>query len=282
MADTKLSDLTANTSPASTDILYFVKSATSYQATLGNISKGIVVTSLDVTGLTASELLRLNSGGTALESAGATVAQLATVANPTFTGTVTLPTGLTGVIRADSGVVSIDSDVTDVVSAASTTVAGKVEIAIASEIDTGTDATRAVSPDGLQDSFRNLRFMLFDLTASDASVVTDTTIGGDWPVPFSGTIIQDDNNLDYFAAYTDTAGTTGTMVVDVHLNGTTIMTTNKLDIETTEKDTTTAATQPDLTTTAVTAGDILTFDIDAVHSGTAAKGLKIMIAIRPD
>lgn len=168
-----------------------------------------------------------------------------------------------------------------VVSAASTTTAGKVELATIAETDTGTDTTRALTADGLQGSFRNLRFLMFDLIDSDTDVATDTSIGGDWPIPFSGTIIQDDSNPDYFAAYTTTAGTTGTMVVDVHLNGTTIMTTNKLDIETTEKDTTTAATQPDLTTTSVSAGDILTFDIDAVHT-TAAKGLKVMIAIRPD
>ncbi|KKL61125.1 hypothetical protein LCGC14_2198470, partial [marine sediment metagenome] len=45
---------------------------------------------------------------------------------------------------------------------------------------------------------------------------------------------------DQLAATTDTAGITGTMIVDIHLNGTTIMTTNKLDIETTEKGTETA------------------------------------------
>ena len=39
----------------------------------------------------------------------------APLASPTFTGTVTLPVALTGVIRADTGVVSVDSDVTDLV-----------------------------------------------------------------------------------------------------------------------------------------------------------------------
>lgn len=72
-------------------------------------------------------------------------------ASPSFTGTVTLPTDLTGVLRADSGVVSTDSDVTDLVSAASDTVAGKVELATTAETTTGTDATRAVTPDGLHD-----------------------------------------------------------------------------------------------------------------------------------
>jgi hypothetical protein len=71
------------------------------------------------------------------------------------------------------------------------------------------------------------------------------------------------------------------MVVDLHLNGTTVMTTNKLDIETTEKTTADAATQPDLTTTDVSAGDILTWDIDAIHT-TAAKGLKCLVPIRED
>jgi hypothetical protein len=75
----------------------------------------------------------------------------ANIASPSFTGTVTLPTGLTGIIRADSGVVSVDTDVTDIVSAASDTAAGKVELATTAETTTGTDATRAVTPDGLHD-----------------------------------------------------------------------------------------------------------------------------------
>lgn len=76
----------------------------------------------------------------------------APLASPTFTGTVTLPTGLTGVLRADSGVVGTDSNVTDLVSAASDTAAGIVELAIASELNTGTDTTRAVTPDALAGS----------------------------------------------------------------------------------------------------------------------------------
>lgn len=57
----------------------------------------------------------------------------------------------TGVARIDSGVLSVDSDVTDIVTAASDTAAGKIEIATTAETTTGTDATRAVSPDGLHD-----------------------------------------------------------------------------------------------------------------------------------
>jgi hypothetical protein len=74
----------------------------------------------------------------------------APLASPTFTGTVTLPVGLTGVIRTDTGVVSVDSDVTDIVTAASTTVAGKVELATDAETNTGTDTARAITPSNLE------------------------------------------------------------------------------------------------------------------------------------
>lgn len=53
----------------------------------------------------------------------------APVNNAAFTGTFALPVGLTGVVRADAGVVSADTDVTDLVTAATTSAAGKVELA---------------------------------------------------------------------------------------------------------------------------------------------------------
>jgi len=68
------------------------------------------------------------------------------LASPTFTGTVTLPVGLTGVIRADTGVLSVDSDVTDIVAAGTTSAAGKLELATDAEMTTGTDTARAITP----------------------------------------------------------------------------------------------------------------------------------------
>jgi hypothetical protein len=53
---------------------------------------------------------------------------------------------LTGVLRADAGVVSVDSDVTDLVTAASEGAAGKIEIATQAEVTTGTDDLRAITP----------------------------------------------------------------------------------------------------------------------------------------
>lgn len=151
--------------------------------------------------------------------------------------------------------------------------------ATTAEIDTGTSTTKAMMPSQFVASDRNIRFIAIRIVEATTDVAVATTVGGDWVSPFTGTLIQLDADPEFLSAATDTAGITGTMVVDIHKGGTTVMTTNKLDIETTEKSTTTATTQPDLTTTAVTAGDVFTFDVDTIHT-TAAKGLTIYMAIR--
>ena len=186
-------------------------------------------------------------------------------------------TTLSGIVNADIGAAAAieGSKIVD----ATTSVEGSTELATTAEIDTGTDSSRSMPVDQFVASKRNIRYIAIRLIASDTDVAVDTDIGGDVKVAWSGTILQSDTLKDQLSARTDTAGTTGTMVVDVHLNGTTIMDTNKLDLETTEKDTNLATTQPDLSTTAISAGDILTFDIDAIHT-TAAKGLTVYIAIR--
>lgn len=57
--------------------------------------------------------------------------------------------GLTGVLRADSGVPSVDSDVTDIVAAATTGAAGKVALANTTELLTGTDTAKATTCDAI-------------------------------------------------------------------------------------------------------------------------------------
>jgi len=193
----------------------------------------------------------------------------------TTTDTLTL-TGGTGVSTSASA-----DTVTIAVASASTTASGIQENATAAEVDTGTSTTRTVTPDALQGSIRNLRWMTFRLVEKETDVATGTAIGGDFTMPFAGSFVQSDSSKEYLMAGTDVAGTTGTMVVDVNKNGTTIMSTNKLDIESAEKTTTTATTQPDLTTTTFSAGDVITFDVDSIHS-VAAKGLYVTVAVRPN
>lgn len=248
MADTSIYNLTASGAIADGDLLAVVDVSDTTQSANGSTRK---ITKANLT------------------------TDLAPKASPTFTGTVTMPVGLTGVLRADSGVVAVDSDVTDIVSAASATAAGKVELAITSEIDTGTDTTRAMPVDQFVASIRNVRYILFRVIAKATDWDADgtTAVGGDLVIPFTGTIVD-------IEADSDTAGTTGTAIVDVNLNGSTIMTTNKLKWDSTEKSTRTySGTAPGLTTTAVTAGDIITLDIDTNHT-TKSKGLTLFLAIR--
>src|SRR3990167_1067879 len=100
----------------------------------GAIADGDLIPVVDISDTTQSA-----NGSTRKITKANLTTDLAPKASPTFTGTVTLPVGLTGVIRTDTGVVSVDSDVTDIVSAASLTAAGKVELATSTEINTGTD-----------------------------------------------------------------------------------------------------------------------------------------------
>ncbi len=163
--------------------------------------------------------------------------------------------------------------------ASSTSQKGPVELATTAEINTGTDSTRAMPVDQFVASKRNVRWLVFNLVEAATDCATATNIAGDFVSPIAGTILQSDSTPFYLYATNSTAGTTGTMVVDVSINGTSIMTTNKLDFDTGEKTTTTAATPPDLTTTALAVGNIITIDIDAIHT-TAAKGLTVFIGVR--
>jgi hypothetical protein len=73
-----------------------------------------------------------------------------------------------------------------------------------------------------------------------------------------------------------TAQTSGTIfTVDINESGTTILST-KLTIDNTEKTSTTAATQPVISDTALADDAEITIDIDQVGNGTA-KGLKVVL-----
>lgn len=254
---------TASTTLIGTDT---TDTLTNKTLTSPKINENVVLTT------TATKLNLLTS---ATGTTGTASTNIVFSASPTFTGTVTLPVGLTGVIRTDTGVVSVDTDVTDIVSAASTSAAGKVELAITSEIDTGTDSTRAMPVDQFVASARNVRYINWRVLDPTTDWPADgtTKVGGDFVFPFAGTIVS-------IRAEVDTAGTTGTSIVDVNKDGATIMTTNKLKWDSTEKSTSTySGTAPGLTDTALSVGSVLTVDIDTNHT-TKSKGLTIMLGVR--
>lgn len=114
-------------------------------------------------------------------------------------------------------------------------------------------------------------YILFKVIGPSTNQATGTSVGGNLEMPFTGTITE-------IGAYVDTAGTTGTATYDVNKGGTTIMSSTKITIDSTEISSRTAATQPVLTTTSVTAGDLITVDVDAIQT-TPAKGLTIRLGL---
>lgn len=193
---------------------------------------------------------------------------------PLFSGTggktLKRATG-TGVVRIDSGVVSIDSDVTDLVSAASDSAAGKVELAIASEVSTGTDTSRAVTPDALAGSNTfGRKTVSIQVNAGDADVAT-----GDGQAYLTIPESLNGMNLVRAQATVVTAGTT---------NATTIMVHNKTQaadmlsgaISIASAGTVGTVGTIDANNDDVATNDVIRIDVDSV-STTAPKGLVVIL-----
>lgn len=189
------------------------------------------------------------------------------------TGQTTIDAALSGLLVGTAGVISATSDATSYVSASSLILAGKVELATTAEINTGSDSTRAMPVDQYVASNRNIRYFNIRVLDPSSSHFATNTIGGDFEIPFTGTITE-------IGVWVDTAGAVGgACTIDVNLNAATIMAITKISVDTGEKTSRTAATPPVLSTTAVTAGDIITVDIDAINT-TPAMGLVLRLGIR--
>ena len=76
-----------------------------------------------------------------------------------------------------------------------------------------------------------------------------------------------------------TAPTGSSAIFDLNLEGTTMMTTNKIEIDATEKSSITATTQPAFTTQQVEKGNILSCDIDQIGSSVAGVGPSITLIV---
>ncbi|WP_428743236.1 hypothetical protein [Tenacibaculum sp.] len=91
--------------------------------------------------------------------------------------------------------------------------------------------------------------------------------------------------MPYAATITDirasvlTAPTGSTLIVDVNESGTTLMTTNKISIDASEKTSETAATAPTLTDTSLADDAEITIDIDQVGSTVAGAGLIVTLIV---
>jgi hypothetical protein len=178
---------------------------------------------------------------------------------------------LTGVLRADTGVVSVDTDVTDIVSAASTTAAGKVELAIDTEVTTGTSTTLAVTPDSLAGStiFGRKTVSIQCTDGATAVAVADGVAYLTIPEALNGM------NLVRAQATVVTAGTTNATTVMIHnLTDTADMLSGAISIASAG----TVGTVGTINgaTDDVATNDILRIDVDSV-STTAPKGLMVVL-----
>jgi hypothetical protein len=104
-----------------------------------------------------------------------------------------------------------------------------------------------------------------DLTTGTAKVT--------FRMPYAMTL-----DSDGLRASVNTAPVGSTIIIDINEGGTTLMTTNKLSIDASEKTSTTAATAPGITDTALADDAEMTIDIDQIGSGTAGKGAKVCFA----
>lgn len=134
---------------------------------------------------------------------------------------------------------------------------------------TGTDSPRV--------TFSDLRFIeeyeVIRVLASGTNTSVVATLGGDFVMPYAGTVVS-------VGATVDTAGTTGDTTIAILKNGTTIMQTN-ITINSGSKTSRTATTANVLkqdSTVVFAVGDIFTVDVTSIAS-TPAKGLSVFLYI---
>ena len=171
------------------------------------------------------------------------------------------------------------ADETTNVSAASTTAAGKVELATAAETTTGTDTGRAVTPDGLSGSVFGQVVIPVLVEGGGTDLATGDALNGNFiriPAKANGMNLVD-IECTVFAA-----GTTGTTDIQIrNVTDTADMLSTKATIDSGETDTSSAATPAVINTATddVATGDILVVDVDAV-STTAPKGLYVELTFQ--
>ena len=222
--------------------------------------------------LTTSVTGVVKGNGTALSAAVAGTDYVAPGA-VTTSGLTMTTARILGRTTAATGAIEELTTVDSFVSAASDITAGKIEIATTAETNTGTDATRAVSPDGLAGSYAGTKSLSVQVTGG----TEDVSVGDG--VAYI-TIPQSLNGMDLIRAQSTvvTAGTT---------NATTVMIHNKTDavdmlsgaISIASGGTVGTVGTIDTSNDSVATDDVIRIDVDSV-SATAPKGLMVVLEFR--
>jgi hypothetical protein len=200
-----------------------------------------------------------------------TTSSIAITSNGQSLSATIVTAGLTGL-----GTVTV-GNVDSIISSANTVTAGKVELATTAEINTGTDATRAVTPDNLAASYAGTKEMIIILQGPTTDSVAGNTIA-QIPVPSS----MNGMNLVEVQANLTVVGTTGTETIQIHnVTQAADMLSTVVSIDSGEISSSTAATAYAIDTANddITTGDILRVDRDSIHT-TAGKGTSLLMIFR--
>lgn len=265
MADKKITELTALTAPDSADLLPVVDvSATeTKKSTVAQVNAVLVHQTLSGAGTNTHAQIDTFIGTKAQASGLASLDSASKVvenpANATATATASK-------IPIADGSGKLDTWITD----ASTTAKGKVELAIDSEVTTGTSATLAVTPDALAGSGYGKRALVIQAIAGANNVtVADGHAYVSIPSFLNGW------NLIRAGAQVVTAGTTNATTVSIYnLTDSQDMLSSAISIASAARvgtDGTINATYDDVAT-----NDTLRIDVDAI-STTPPKGLIVTL-----
>jgi hypothetical protein len=166
--------------------------------------------------------------------------------------------------------------------AASDTVAGHVELAIASEVTTGTDAARAVTPDALAGSEFGKRTIAVQVNGSATGSTALATGDGQAVIPIDTTL--NGMNIVAVKAFVTTVSSSGAVTVNIRRSRrssatartivytlTTALTVDASEFESADATAAVINTSNDDLAT----GDMLLIDIDA--AGTGVLGLTVVV-----
>jgi len=157
--------------------------------------------------------------------------------------------------------------------AATDSAQGIVELATAAETTTGTDATRAVTPDGLAGSDYGKRVIIIKLVDDATALSTgDNAANAKFPIP------QEMNGWNLVAAhaFVTTVSSSGTPTYMIHnLTDTNDMLSTAITIDANELTSYTAATAPAVNgaTDDVVTGDMIRIDKDVAGTGEKGDGI---------